>query len=231
MTTSGRPTTSSSWASLLAAGGVYGFGNFRSIVGERRTDKDKFSEAPPGYFSAPERPFYPKILRFNAIWPSCVIARTDFLSSIGGFDKRLPRAATEDLEFSLRCNQSVAPVIQYQPLAWIRRHGGNLSGDKMRVCLWDVEALIWARDHHTIAPQYADIFAAEIIRRRRLALEIAFTLGDTRSVRALASLLGNEVISPKLLVKTLLCQSRLVPGSALRALFGSKTQRVVSLGG
>jgi hypothetical protein len=30
------------------------------------------------------------------------------------------------------------------------------------------------------------------------------------------------------MVKTLLCRSRLVPGGALRALFGPKAQRVVS---
>jgi hypothetical protein len=101
----GRQRMTGLRGSLLAAGGVYGFGNFRSIVGGRLAEEDKFGEAPPVYFSAPERPFYPKILRFNAVWPSCVIART------------------EDLEFTLRCNQSVATVIQYRPLTSRRRSG------------------------------------------------------------------------------------------------------------
>ena len=212
-----------SWADRLAGGGVYGFSNFRSILNGRWTKEDKFADAPRGFFDGDARaPFYPKLLTFNAAWPSGVIGQTHYFRLIGGFDRRLPRAATEDLEFSLRCNEQVRAVVQHHPLVGIRRHAGNLTANKLRVCLWDVEALIWARDHHATAARYRHLFDKEIALRRARAAEIAFTLGDTRTVRELALQLDGTGTSPKLAAKVLLCRSRVVPGAVLRALFGPR---------
>src|SRR5581483_6052087 len=193
-----------SWAAALAGGGVYGFSNFRSIVGGRWTKEDKFADAPRGFFDGACSPFYPKLLAFNAAWPSCVIGQTHYFRLIGGFDRRLPRSATEDLEFSLRCNEQVRAVVQQHPLVGIRRHAGNLTADKLRVCLWDVEALIWALNHHATASHHRQLFEKEIALRRIRALDIAFTMGDARTVRKLASQLAGTRTSAKVAAKVLL---------------------------
>lgn len=215
------PEYLASWASAFADGGVYGFSNFRSIIEGRWTKEDKFADAPGDFFGGDtSSPFYPKLLTFNAAWPSCVIGQTHYFRLVGGFDRRLPRAATEDLEFSLRCNEQVRALVQHRPLVGIRRHAGNLTANKLRVCLWDVEALIWARDHHATAPRHRQLFEKEIALRRVRALEIAFTLGDTQVVRELAAQLSGTATSPKVAAKVLLCRSRVVPGGVLRTLFG-----------
>ena len=68
----------------------------------------------------------------------------------------------------------------------------------------------------------AELFEREIALRRIRAVEIAFTLGDTRTVRELASQLTGIRTPPKVAAKVLLCRSRGVPGGVLRTLFGAR---------
>ncbi len=216
-----RPTYLERFAAHMRPASFYGFANWVDIIGDVWTAQEKFSAAPEGFFAEPEQPFYRHLLDFVPVWPSATLIRKDFFDSLGGFDPRFSRFATEDLDFTLRCNEHAPAVVMHEALVGIRRHQGNYSYGLIRKLLSDSTILEWARDQHRLGRTLRPEIDRVIIKRRLWALNEAFQNGDTATVRDIAALLPSATIPAKARVKIALAKSRIVPGALLRTLFGS----------
>jgi hypothetical protein len=74
-----------------------------------------------------------------------------------------------------------------RPIAGIRKHAANFSGDYLTTVLGELEVLRYAGAHHRPGGlQYAATIDAEIVRRTGLAIDCAFGEGRLDIVRALA---------------------------------------------
>jgi glycosyltransferase involved in cell wall biosynthesis len=99
-----------------------------------------FEMAPPGFWDGVRRPpkgehwsfvgkFPPeRILRFNAFYPSTMLARKDFIQSIGGFNPEVFGIRAEDIEFLMRALVAGKLAIVWLPLVDYRIHDSNACG-------------------------------------------------------------------------------------------------------
>jgi glycosyltransferase involved in cell wall biosynthesis len=213
------------FAALFTNGGDYGFSNFRFLYPNGWANFTKFDELPPDFFAEPKQPLYPKLLTHAVVWPSAVVIRKSYMLALGGFDSRLSRLTTEDLDFTLRCNEFTRAVVSHAPLVGIRKHAGGLTANYMRVHLSDAFILAWARDHHESASAYADVIEREIAKRTRDALDIAFSLGRKDVVREHENVVTGDYRTAKFRTKVALSRLPFVPEVLLRALFGPEARR------
>lgn len=99
-----------------------------------------FEMAPDGYWDGVPRPatgkhwsfvgkFPPeRILRFNAFYPSTMLARRDLVEAIGGYNPEVCGIKAEDIEFLLRALHHGKLAVIWLPLVGYRIHGSNASG-------------------------------------------------------------------------------------------------------
>ena len=219
-----RPTYLERFTARMQAGAFYGFANWVDVIDDAWTSQDKFSAAPEGFFAEPEQPFYRRLIEFVPVWPSATLIRKDFYDSIGGFNPRFSRFATEDFDFTLRCNEYAPAVVMHEALVGVRTHRGNYSHGRIRKLLSDSAILEWARDQHRLGRTLRPEIDRSILKRRLRAVDEAFMSGDTATVRDVAALLSPGALPAKTKMKIALARSRLVPGGLLRALFGRSEQ-------
>ena len=67
--------------------------------------------------------------------------------SVGGFDAKFARTASEDFEFTLRCVAEAPIGMIEDSLTGVRRHGGNFSGNQLKNLLGEVKILRHAQAH------------------------------------------------------------------------------------
>jgi hypothetical protein len=89
------------------------------------------------------------------------------------------------------------------PLAGIRRHAGNFSGDVLAMNLGDGQVLEQVLATRPELGRHADLIRASIARRRREALETAFARGDIATVRDVFALLPLAERGAKVRIKRL----------------------------
>ena len=106
-----RPTFLATMADRLPRDGRYGFADFVFIENGVWGTRNKFADAPPGFFNSIDRPLYPKLLDWVPTLPSSSIIQLDYFHAIGGFDLRYGRANCQDFEFALRCTEHVPVVV------------------------------------------------------------------------------------------------------------------------
>lgn len=203
----------------------YGFSNWVDLLGDVWTNIEKFAAAPPGFFDDLQTPLYRKLIQFVPVWPSATLIRKDFFDKIGGFDQQFSRFATEDFEFTLRCNEYAPAVIVKEPLVGIRKHQGNYSAGKVRQQLSDAAILEYARDNHRSGRLFKTEIDRSVIERRLGALGDAFAYGDLQTVRAIAELLPPDAMDARARLKIAMARSRVVPGALVRTLFGPREGR------
>ena len=184
------------------------FGDFSLVRDGVWETGSKFNTAPPGYWDAIEtriceagaiftQPLYKEILGFQPIFPSTVVVARSLFEEIGGFDPRFARTGSEDFEFTLRCVAQAPVGAVLEPLAGIRRHHGNFSGDHLRVLLGEVKILRHAKARHAAAAQHVALIDREIARRTLDALGTAFAADDHPKVLALARELTPSQLDPR----------------------------------
>ena len=215
-----QPTYLERFAARMGSGAFYGFANWVHVINGVWTSATTFDATPDGFFARLDQPLYRRLLEFVPVWPSATLIRKDFFHRIGGFDPRFSRFATEDFEFTLRCNEHAPAVVMPEALVGIRRHQSNYSDGKIRQLLSDSAILAWARDHHRLGRALRPEIDANILQRRLHALDEAFLNGRTALVRNIAALLPPGAVPAKTRVKIALAKSRIVPGTVLRAMFG-----------
>jgi glycosyltransferase involved in cell wall biosynthesis len=215
-----RPTYLERFAAHMKPGSFYGFSNWLDLIGDCWTTQAKFSAAPDGFFSEMDKPLYQRLIQFVPVWPSATLIRKNFFVGIGGFNPMFSRFATEDFEFTLRCNEHAPAIVMHEPLVGIRKHLGNYSRGRVRQSLSDAAILAWVRDHHRLGIVHRSEIDRSIVQRRIFALGEAFLSGNMTQVREIAELLPPGALPTKSRVKVALARSRIVPAPLLRAIFG-----------
>jgi hypothetical protein len=119
------------------------------------------------------------------IVPSTILISRDFFDRIGGIDEAFTRVSVEDIEFVLRCVQQAPIGVVTRPMVGMRRHGANAAGDRFRDLRGTVKILDFARAHHPLAPQYANLIDEHLLRDRLEAADLAFSAGQYALVREL----------------------------------------------
>ena len=179
------------------------FGNFQLVRDGAWETATKFDTAPKGFWEAIAsrkseagtifiEPLYPHILKFQPIFPSTIVMTKALFDAVGGFDAKFARTASEDFEFTLRCVADAPVGMIETPLAGVRRHGGNFSGNQLKNLLGEVTILRHAQVHHSAAPRYAALIDVDIRLRNLQALDLAFANGDYKLVQSLAREIGKD---------------------------------------
>ena len=181
----------------LAPSVEYSFTDFSFVVSGEWLPGSRFSEAPVGFWE-PERrvladkiwvydaSLYGRILRFHPVAPTTVLISRSLFERLGRYDERFSRGLSEDLEFTLRCVGAPPIGVVAEPLAGIRKHAGNRSGDNIGSWLGQIAILEHALAAHDAAKTVADVVLDEIQVRRALAAARAFVLGRFDVTRQLA---------------------------------------------
>lgn len=151
---------------------------------EHGVHTDKLASAPAGYFAgaAQQGDFYDAIpdlyrrnIDFQPFFPTGCVVRRALYEQMGGFDTRFNGVGSEDWEFTLRALGSAAVAVCRLPLARLRRHAGNDSGDSMRQAKGEADILEFALQHHPQAAACREAILASIDARRLSAFDLAFS--------------------------------------------------------
>jgi glycosyltransferase involved in cell wall biosynthesis len=205
------------------------FGNFQLVKNGVWETTTKFATAPAGFWEPIAsrktsngrifmEPLYAHILKFQPIFPSTIVMTRALFESVGGFDPKFARTASEDFEFILRCVAQPPIGMIDASLVGIRRHEGNYSANQLANLLGEVKILRHAKSHHGAARRLAGAIDADIQRRNLEALALAFSSGKYDLVRSLAGEIGTGNLGLKPRLKVLLASLPRVLRSPLIAL-------------
>lgn len=175
------------------------FANFRILRDGVLEARDKFADAPPGYWDGMrelgdelavfDQPIVDRLVRFQPFFPSCFVADRAFLQGLGGWDASLGRIVSTDFVTILLLGEYPPFGVVRRPLVGIRKHGDNYSGDVQKMNLGDAQVLEHVLDlRPSLRPLEAQINAS-IAARRAGALDTAFARRDHAAVRAIYRLL------------------------------------------
>jgi len=161
--------------------------------------RSKFADAPPGFWDGlravgPEAgvfdgPIVARLLAFQPLFPSCMVADRRFLLSLGGWDEGVGRTLGSDFATALLLAEHPVGIVR-TPLVGIRKHAGNFSADVQAMNLGDAFILDNVLSRRPSLAPLADAIRASILRRRTDALDTAFARGDFDAVRQIAAMLG-----------------------------------------
>jgi hypothetical protein len=174
----------------------------------------KFDAAPPGFWEG-MRPLGPdagvfdgsivdRLIGFQLFFASCIMVERSWFLAAGGWDEGVSRIVGGDFATALRIADAPPIGVLRLPLAGIRRHAGNFSGDVQAMNLGDAQVLEHLLAARPELGRHADLIRASIARRRREALETAFARGDIATVRSVFALLPPAERAAKVFVKRLL---------------------------
>ena len=159
----------------------------------------KFTVAPAGFwdglrplgpgFAVFDQPVFERLIRFQPLFPSCIVARRDWFRSLGGWDEGVSRILSGDFATALRLAEHPPLGIVHRPLAGIRAHATNFSGNALLTGLGEAEVLEYVLATHPTAAPFAAELRASIGLRRRQALAGAFAAGEYAMVQSIYDLL------------------------------------------
>jgi glycosyltransferase involved in cell wall biosynthesis len=174
--------------------------DFLTVRGEDWGTEGKFSQAPAGFWDGLrpaggeagvfDTPVVDRLIAFQPLFPSCMMADRAFLLSVGGWDTSVGRTLGSDFATALLVAQHPPLGIVRQTLVGIRKHAGNFSRDVQAMNLGDAFIL-----EHLLATRpsflaFAPAIRASIRRRRLEAFDTAFARRDFDGVRQIGNLLG-----------------------------------------
>jgi hypothetical protein len=192
------------------------FANFRTFdypVTNSVSHPDKFSQAPEGWFQGAKEEnnffwdipeFYVRTVRFQPLFPTGMTFKKEFYKTIGGYDVAFNRVAGEDWEFTLRAIAAGKVALCTLPLAQVRKHAGNDSGDLVKLLLGEVHILKHAVAHHAAAGLYKDAMQASIAMRRLNAFNAAYANGNFEAVKSILSSMDHPPTDKKFQLKKLI---------------------------
>jgi len=208
--------------------------NFQTF-NETSIGADKFSQAPPGWFDGAQRSreasgsefcqavpdLYLRTITFQPLFPTGQTFRKSFYQLVGGYDVRFNGVGGEDWEFALRAIAAGQVALCMQPLARVRKHTGNDSGNLVRQLLGEATILEHALNYHSAAAMHAPAMKACMELRRLEAFDQAYATGNFAVAGEILKLLSAANRTPKFLVKKLITA---LP-SGLRKPLWAATQR------
>jgi hypothetical protein len=175
------------------------YGDFVLVQDQRWTTAGKFAAAPAGFWDGLrrlgpdqavfDRPIVDRLIAFQPLFVSCLLARTDWLRGIGGWDASVGRRLSGDFATALRLAQHAPLGFLMTPLVGIRKHAANISGNDVATALGEAEVLAHVLATRREVAPLAGRIAASIRRRREAALAGAFVARDFAAVTRIAALL------------------------------------------
>lgn len=165
-----------------------------------------FEMAPPGYWDGVPLPengshwsfvgkFPPeRIMRFNAFYPSTMVARKEFIQAIGGFDPEVVGIKAEDIEFLVRALLDGQLAIVWLPLVEYRIHDSNACGGDwvaQMIGRWQIFEHIYAEGAYG-SPELRAALEADLPVRRTKTFDQAWRHSRFSAVDELKPLLRDE---------------------------------------
>jgi len=153
---------------------------------ERGVQADKFAGAPADFFAGATRSgafwnaipdLYPRLLRYQPLFPSGSLIRRSVYHAIGGYNPQFNGVGGEDFEFTLRLVDCANLALCATPLVRVRKHGGNDSLDNVRQERGCVQILEFALRQHPGAMHHHAAINASIAARRLDIFNGAFARG------------------------------------------------------
>jgi glycosyltransferase involved in cell wall biosynthesis len=208
---------------------TFSFCNFRYLRDGIIDPRDKFAEAPPGYWDVTPRRILPEgwvfdgsiaaqTIGFHPIFPSATMVQKALAMDVGLYDTTLRGMRAEDGEFVLRCLYRARTAALPEPLVTIRRHETNFSHDQVKVLVDEVKVLGFIRDTHPQTRPFHDVINAAIAQRRIEAIDGAFAQGNHALARRLFAEVNWRQGGAKLLLKRLVVSLPDVVGKPANAL-------------
>ena len=169
-----------------------------------------FEMAPAGYWDGVRRPskdrhwsfvgkFPPeRILRFNAFYPSTMLARKDFIQSIGGFNPEVFGIKAEDMEFLVRALIAGQLAIVWMPLVDYRIHESNACGGdwvSQMIGRWRIFEYVYAHDCYGSA-RLRKALQEDLPSRRATTFDQAWRHSRFEVTEELGALLRDEDWTP-----------------------------------
>ena len=208
-----RPGFLAAMAALWQAAPKIGtaYCDFLTVRGDVWSDERKFAAAPPGFWDGLrpigsdagvfDMPIVEKLLAFQPLFPSCMVADRAFLLGLGGWDESVGRTLGSDFATALRVAEHPLGIIR-RPLVGIRKHDGNFSRDVQAMNLGDAWVLECVLANRPSLIPLAPAIRASIRRRQQEAFDTAFARRDFVGVRQIAEKL--EALSGKARIKRLI---------------------------
>ncbi|HEY8612934.1 MAG TPA: glycosyltransferase family A protein [Roseomonas sp.] len=188
------------------------YSDFRILRDGALSLRTKFQDAPDIYWNklrltGPETGKFDtsivtELLAFQPFFPSCMmVSRAAFLDA-GGWDEGVSRVVGCDFATALRMAARPPLGVVLRPLVAIRKHTGNHSGNTEAMNLGDANVLEYVlRTRPELAPVESAI-RRSIAKRRREALESAFSRGDLAAVGEIERAIPRDGRQVKLRLKT-----------------------------
>jgi hypothetical protein len=186
--------------------------DFLTVRGEAWGTDAKFAAAPPGFWdglrpAGPDAgvfdaPVVERLLAFQPLFPSCMVADRAFLLSVGGWDEGVGRTLGSDFATALLLAEHPPLGIVRRPLVGIRKHEGNFSRDVQAMNLGDAHVLESVLARRPSLLSVAPAIRASIRQRRLEAFDTAFARRDFAGARLIAGKLGS--LPPKARLKRLI---------------------------
>lgn len=173
----------------------YVFSNFTHFSDKGCASGTIFDTLPPTFWALDKRepfagawvldePLYPKLLSYwQPIFPSATAFTREHVDRVGGFDERLNRNPSEDLEFTLRSVRKAPIGVLTRSGVHIRRDASSFSGDGLRTMLGGVSVLRFALEHHSIPEDWRELLREQIAGRTGGAIDSAFGRRDFAALR------------------------------------------------
>jgi glycosyltransferase involved in cell wall biosynthesis len=183
------------------------YANFRFLRDGALSNKTKFDSAPKNFWNdfkqtGPDAGIFEttiteRLLQFQPFFPSCMMVSREKFFRVGGWDEGTTRLIGCDFATTLRVAANPPIGVIHRPLVAIRKHAQNFSADTEKMNLGDANVLDYVlRTRPELAP-LAEQIHASIARRRRDALDSAFSRRDFATVRDICALLPPGAPSPK----------------------------------
>lgn len=187
------------------------YANFQTVRQDIWGTHDKFADAPAGFWAGLRSldaglgvfdvPLFERLVTFTPFFPSAMVARTDFLRGLHGWDEGVNRRMSMDFATALRVVEHAPIGVVLTPTVGIRKHDSNFSGDVQAMNLGDAAILEYVLATRPSAAQHAEAIRASVRHRRLAALEIAFTRLDFAGIAAIRELLRAEALPARIRVK------------------------------
>jgi glycosyltransferase involved in cell wall biosynthesis len=177
------------------------------------THPDKYTQAPEGYFEHASNDdgflinipdLYRKSLQFQPFFVSGLTIKKSHFEQIGGYNTAFRHIGAEDWEFTLRAIENGRVAFSTPPLARVRRHAGNDSGDLLRMNLGEADILQHALAAHTKARELEKELTHTINERLIMAFDIAYAAGQFQTARQIAPRIKTPAIPAKFWLKRLI---------------------------
>jgi len=190
------------------------YANFRIVREGQWSERDKFADAPPGYWEELEHPaegvalirtsWFGRLIAFMPFFPSAFVVRRDVFQEMGGWDEAVNRQVSMDIATTFRI-ADVPPVgLVTAPTVGIRKHAGNFSADVQAMNLGDAAMLEYLFRSYPPAAAHAGAIGRSVAERRIAALAVAFARQDFGSVTEIRALLGNAHLPAAAQLKSLI---------------------------